>query len=184
MSSIQIQQYNGNSYTNLVPKESINATNSTNASNSDTLDGYHAQYFLDEINSLKTSVSNGKATIAGAITDKRISTSASDSFQTMANNIKLIKNYEISINSWQKNSGSDLVLPFSNIPIERILIASTSYSASYYGTIWLDISTQKWKAAVGRSDYNIGNYTLDGIVHGSGDFSGSGYIFNSVFIYK
>lgn len=36
MSNIQIQQYNGSSYTNLVPKESINA---------DTLDGYHANSF-------------------------------------------------------------------------------------------------------------------------------------------
>lgn len=36
MSNIQIQQYSGNSYTNLVPKESVNA---------DTLDGYHANSF-------------------------------------------------------------------------------------------------------------------------------------------
>lgn len=39
MSNIQIQQYNGSSYDNLVPKESINA---------DTLDGYHASSFLTE----------------------------------------------------------------------------------------------------------------------------------------
>lgn len=68
--NVQIQEYNGSAY------ESVNP----NANNADTLDGYHAQYFLNEISSLKTSVSNGKATVAGAITDKRISTSASDSF--------------------------------------------------------------------------------------------------------
>lgn len=102
----------------------------------------------------------------------------------MANNIKLIKTYEISTNQWQKNPNLDLILPFSNIPIDRILIASTSYSSSYYGVIWLDTSTQKWKVRVGRSEYVIGNYTLDGIVQGSSNYSGSGYIFNSVFVYK
>ena len=44
-----------------------------------------------EITSLKQSVSNGKQLIASAITDKEIPTSNTDSFQTMANNIKNIK---------------------------------------------------------------------------------------------
>ena len=78
--NVQIQEYNGSAYDTVNP----------NANNADTLDGYHAKYFLNEISSLKTSVSNGKSAIAGAITDKRISTSSSDSFQTMANNISKI----------------------------------------------------------------------------------------------
>lgn len=40
---------------------------------------------------LFTSVSNGKSEIAGAITDKGVATSASDSFSTMANNISKIQ---------------------------------------------------------------------------------------------
>ena len=40
-----------------------------------------------EINSLKTSVSNGKSLIASAITGKGVSTSSTATFQTMANNI-------------------------------------------------------------------------------------------------
>ena len=43
-----------------------------------------------EINTLKTSVSNGKSAIASAITDKGISTSSSDTFNTMATNIRNI----------------------------------------------------------------------------------------------
>ena len=43
-----------------------------------------------EIDSLKTSVSNGKSLIASAITDKGISTAATATFQTMANNIASI----------------------------------------------------------------------------------------------
>ena len=42
------------------------------------------------INSLKTSVSNGKSAVASAITDKGVSTSATASFDTMASNIRKI----------------------------------------------------------------------------------------------
>lgn len=44
----------------------------------------------DEISSLKSSVSNGKSAVASAITDKGVSTSATASFNTMANNIRSI----------------------------------------------------------------------------------------------
>ena len=42
------------------------------------------------INELKTSVSNGKSAVASAITDKGVSTSATASFNNMANNIRKI----------------------------------------------------------------------------------------------
>ncbi len=44
-----------------------------------------------ELNSLKTSVSNGKSLIASAITGKGISTASDATFQTMANNIGSIQ---------------------------------------------------------------------------------------------
>ena len=44
-----------------------------------------------EVSSLKTSVSEGKSLIASALTDKGISTSASATFQTMADNIAQIE---------------------------------------------------------------------------------------------
>ena len=43
-----------------------------------------------DLNSLKTSVSNGKSLIASAITGKGVSTDAGANFQTMANNISAI----------------------------------------------------------------------------------------------
>ena len=43
-----------------------------------------------QYNELKTSVSNGKSAVASAITDKGVSTSATASFNTMANNIRSI----------------------------------------------------------------------------------------------
>ena len=45
---------------------------------------------VNEINSLKTSVSSGKAAIASAVTGKGVQTAADASFQTMANNINAI----------------------------------------------------------------------------------------------
>lgn len=44
-----------------------------------------------EINSLKSSVSSGKATIAAAVTDKGVQTAADATFQEMADNIEKIR---------------------------------------------------------------------------------------------
>ena len=49
-----------------------------------------------EVDSLKTSVSNGKSAIASAITDKGVSTAASADFSTMASNIQSIKQLDTS----------------------------------------------------------------------------------------
>ena len=43
-----------------------------------------------ELNSLKTSVSEGKSLVAAAVTDKGVSTAADATFQTIAKNIKSI----------------------------------------------------------------------------------------------
>ena len=53
-----------------------------------------------EINSLKSSVSNGKNLIANAITGKGVATSSSDTFATMANNINGLK---VPLNSYFTN---------------------------------------------------------------------------------
>lgn len=45
---------------------------------------------IDATNELKTSVSDGKTAIAAAVTDKGVNTAASDSFSTMASNIRSI----------------------------------------------------------------------------------------------
>ena len=55
-----------------------------NSSTSSIITGTNVQQAIDQ---LFTSVSNGKQQIASAITDKGVSTSASDSFATMAENI-------------------------------------------------------------------------------------------------
>lgn len=59
-----------------------------NSETSAIITGDNVQSAIDQ---LFTSVSNGKSLIAGAITDKGVSTSASDSFQQMAANIGAIE---------------------------------------------------------------------------------------------
>lgn len=62
---------------------------------------------VNEINSLKTSVSSGKAAIASAVTGKGVQTAADASFQTMANNINALPpGYKmISINVTAESNG-------------------------------------------------------------------------------
>lgn len=70
MSNIQIQQYNGSSYTNLIPEESVNA---------DTLDGYHADSFLMGTTPASTTNLNVWVNIIANYTFQLASTSYSDS---------------------------------------------------------------------------------------------------------
>lgn len=69
-----------------VRRDQLTAANTTysNSSTSSIITSTNVQGAIDQ---LFTSVSNGKELIADAITDKGITTSASASFQTMANNI-------------------------------------------------------------------------------------------------
>ena len=60
----------------------------SNSSTSSIITSNQVQGAIDQ---LFTSVSNGKSLIAGAITDKGVSTSANDSFSTMASNIGSIQ---------------------------------------------------------------------------------------------
>ena len=84
--NITIKQYDGTNYDVLYPSTTASQTsydNSTTHSSATTVQGV-----VDE---LFTSVSNGKKLIASAITGKGQSTSASDTFSTMATNISRIQ---------------------------------------------------------------------------------------------
>ena len=83
--NITIKQYNGSDYDVLYPATQASQTsydNSTTHSSATTVQGV-----IDE---LFTSVSNGKTSLASAITDKGQSTSPNDSFSTMATKISNI----------------------------------------------------------------------------------------------
>lgn len=81
-------------------------------------------------NNLFQSVSNGKEKVAGAITDKGVSTSANDSFDTMATNIRNIKTSSGEIDENFVNTSD------ATATEEDILIGKTAYSkgSKIYGS--------------------------------------------------
>ena len=95
---------------------------------------------VNEINSLKTSVSSGKAAIASAVTGKGIQTAADASFQTMANNINAIPTgYKmIPINVTADSNGNFHLPAFGFRPIlwtayqERAYLEAGIYAAWLY----------------------------------------------------
>lgn len=69
-------------------QKSVNYAGSSG--NTNAVGGRASSTVLAEIDNLKTSVANGKAQIASAISDKGVSTGAGADFGTMANNIRAI----------------------------------------------------------------------------------------------
>ena len=78
-------------------------------------------YSTDATNELKTSVSEGKALVAAAVTDKGVNTAADATFQTIATNIRSI------------STGSGMFIPFSRTGWSRA-------SGEQTGNISLSIS--------------------------------------------
>jgi tRNA U38,U39,U40 pseudouridine synthase TruA len=75
----------------------------TTAVYDNTTSGATATNVQDAIDEVFQSVSNGKTLIAAAITDKGVPTAASDSFSTMATNIRSIDTSAI--------EGADIFVP-------------------------------------------------------------------------
>lgn len=108
-----------------VRRDQLTATNTTysNSSTSSIITSTNVQGAIDQ---LFTSVSNGKELIADAITDKGVTTSASASFQTMANNIGRIST------GYQVISATD---SFSFTRQQVKTITSLSFSSSNWPTL-------------------------------------------------
>ena len=109
----------------------------------------------NEINNLKTSVSNGKSAVASAITDKGVSTSATASFNTMANNIRAIPT----------RSGKSIWVTVPSVAYSTTFSATkggTTVYSTYIGAIG------KAKIELPGSDY-VGTWTVTGTFNGKTD---------------
>ena len=103
----------------------------------------------DEINSLKSSVSNGKSLIASAITDKGVSTASNATFQTMADNIGKIEighkyitgtvipefTYLDSQGSARRYYGTKILISTQLQRINYYMLISRGYAESHSNTI-------------------------------------------------
>lgn len=159
-----------------------------------TTSGMTADNVQDALDEVFQSVSNGKELIADAITDKGVSTSASDSFQTMATNIRLIASHEREGNLldwslwaliWEvRYSGSDgaaVSYPFDvwNLKLVLWCITGNNYDSWFTscGILAVDengnksfttgnksLSTSSWLAWFYVEDDNVVYVSLNGTV--------------------
>lgn len=134
--------------TNIV--ESINECKSNIDSNSNKigdlsgLETTENDNLVDAINDCFQYVSNGKILIADAITDKGIETSATDTFQTMANNIENIVQHEsdiIKFDLWGTSGKKAYLILFNSISssmLGSISVYKDSDRTNLYGEIPID----------------------------------------------
>ena len=94
-----------------------------------------------EINSLKTSVSSGKAAIASAVTGKGVQTAADASFQTMANNINALPpGYKmVSINVTADSNGNFHLPAFGFRPTIWTAYQERAYTEGGIYAAWIYI---------------------------------------------
>ena len=124
--NITIKQYDGTNYDVLYPSTTASQTsydNSTTHSSATTVQGV-----VDE---LFTSVSNGKTSLASAITDKGQSTSPNDSFSTMATKISNIQTSKPEQSKTATQNGVT-IYPDSGMALSSVSVAIPVYDGSIY----------------------------------------------------
>ena len=124
--NITIKQYDGTNYDVLYPSTTASQTsydNSNTHSSATTVQGV-----VDE---LFTSVSNGKTSLASAITDKGQSTSPNDSFSTMATKISNIQTSKPEQSKTATQNGVT-IYPDSGMALSSVSVAIPVYDGSIY----------------------------------------------------
>ena len=126
--NITMKQYTGSgtTYDTLYP-----ATTAEQASYSNTTTHSTATTVQGVIDELFTSVSNGKTSLASAITDKGQSTSPTDSFATMSEHIAAIRTFKPEQSKTATENGITVV------PDEGMALSSVNVAIPVYdGSIW------------------------------------------------
>ena len=139
--NITIKQYDGTNYDVLYPSTTASQTsydNSTTHSSATTVQGV-----VDE---LFTSVSNGKTSLASAITDKGQSTSPNDSFSTMATKISNIQTSKPEQSKTATQNGVT-IYPDSGMALSSVSVAIPVYDGSIYVPTFNEASWSYIKSA-------------------------------------
>ena len=153
--NITIKQYNGSDYDVLYPATQASQTsydNSTTHSSATTVQGV-----IDE---LFTSVSNGKTSLASAITDKGQSTSPTDSSATMSEHIAAIRTFKPEQSKTATENGITVV-PDEGMALSSVNVAIPVYDGSIYIPTFNEASWSYIKSAAvsgkASSMWNIGD---------------------------
>ena len=134
--NITMKQYTGSgtNYDTLYP-----ATTAEQASYSNTTTHSTATTVQGVIDELFTSVSNGKTSLASAITDKGQSTSSTDSFATMSEHIAAIRTFKPEQSKTATENGITVV------PDEGMALSSVNVAVpAYEGSIVLSFNETSW----------------------------------------
>ena len=163
--NITIKQYDGTNYDVLYPSTTASQTsydNSTTHSSATTVQGV-----VDE---LFTSVSNGKTSLASAITDKGQSTSPTDSFATMSEHIAAIRTFKPEQSKTATENGITVV-PDEGMALSSVSVAIPVYDGSIYIPTFNEASWSYIKSAAvsgkASSYWKVGDrkeVTLNGTV--------------------
>ena len=141
--NITMKQYTGSgtNYDTLYP-----ATTAEQASYSNTTTHSTATTVQGVIDELFTSVSNGKTSLASAITDKGQSTSPTDSFSAMATKISNIQTFKPEQSKTATQNGVT-VYPDSGMALSSVNVAVPVYDGSIYIPTFNEASWSYIKAA-------------------------------------
>ena len=141
--NITMKQYTGSgtNYDTLYP-----ATTAEQASYSNTTTHSTATTVQGVIDELFTSVSNGKTSLASAITDKGQGTSPTDSFATMAEHIAAIRTFKPEQSKTATENGITVV-PDEGMALSSVNVAVPVYDGSLYRPTFNDAPWDFIKAA-------------------------------------
>ena len=172
--NITMKQYTGSgtTYDTLYP-----ATTAEQASYSNTTTHSTATTVQGVIDELFTSVSNGKTSLASAITDKGQSTSPNDSFSTMATKISNIQTFKPEQSKTATQNGVT-IYPDSGMALSSVNVAIPVYDGSIYIPTFNEASWSYIKSAAvsgkASSMWNVGDrkeVVLNGAVGNGKTFS-------------
>ncbi len=134
--------------------------------NADTLDGYHAAHFAasSEVEGLKKSVSDGKRSVAAAVTAKGVTTAADATFAAIAANIG-------KISTGTGGGGKDVTVSGTTTSMTPVKVNLSDYGITDYNVLVIQVVDSIVRKGIpGASDIKCITYYENIIIIKNGNF--------------